>query len=61
MGIGFVGFIFWTNGQMMPLAYLVAGSLGLYTATIFVTYLPVFIASILGLAGLGAVSWFLIS
>jgi len=61
LGIGFLGFIFWTNGQMLPLISLGAGSLGLYTTTIFVTYLPVFVTSALGLAGLGAVSWFLIS
>lgn len=61
LGVGFVGFIFWTNGQIIPLIYLAAGSLGMYTATIFVTYLPVLAASVLGLAGLGAVSWFLIS
>lgn len=61
LGIGFIGFIFWTQGHVTPLLYLVAGSFGLYTATIFVTYMPVFVASALGLAGLGAVSWFLIS
>ena len=61
LGLGFIGFIFWTNGQVMPLLYLGAGSLGLYTCTIFVSYMPVFLAAALGLAGLGAVSWFLIS
>lgn len=61
LGLGFIGFIFWTNGQVMPLMFLAGGSLGLYTSTIFVTYMPVFLASALGLAGLGAVSWFLIS
>ena len=61
LGLGFIGFIFWTNGQVMPFIYLAGGSLGLYTSTIFVTYMPVFLAAGLGLAGLGAVSWFLIS
>ena len=61
LGLGFIGFIFWTNGQVMPLLYLAGGSLGLYTCTIFVSYMPVFMAAALGLAGLGAVSWFLIS
>jgi len=60
-GLGFVGFIFWIHGQMMPLFTLAAGSFGLYMSTIFVNYLPVFLASALGLAGLGAVAWFLIS
>jgi hypothetical protein len=61
LGLGFVGFIFWIHGQMMPLLALTAGSFGLYLATIFVSYLPVFMAALLGLAGLAAVSWFLIS
>ena len=61
LGVGFIGFIFWINGQIMPLIFLAAGSVGLYTATIFVSYLPVIAAAVLGLAGLGAVSWFLIS
>jgi hypothetical protein len=61
LGVGFIGFIFWINGQITPLIFLAGGSLGLYTATIFVSYMPVFVASALGLAGLGAVSWFLIS
>jgi hypothetical protein len=61
LGLGFIGFIFWTQGHVTPLLALAGGSLGLYTSTIFVTYLPVFMAAALGLAGLGAVSWFLIS
>jgi hypothetical protein len=61
LGLGFVGFIFWTHGQFAPLLFLAAGSFGLYTSTILVSYLPVFMAAALGLAGLGAVSWFLIS
>jgi hypothetical protein len=61
MGLGYVGFIFWTHGQLTPLLFLAGGSVGLYTATIFVSYIPVFLAAALGLAGLGAVSWFLIS
>jgi len=60
-GLGFIGFIFWTQGNVTPLLYLAGGSLGLYTSTIFVSYMPVFIAAALGLAGLGAVAWFLIS
>lgn len=60
-GLGFVGFIFWINGQMMPLFTLAGGSFGLYLSTIFVSYLPVLLAAALGLAGLGAVAWFLIS
>ena len=61
LGVGFIGFIFWTHGHVTPLLFLAGGSFGLYTSTIFVSYLPVMMAAMLGLAGLGAVSWFLIS
>jgi hypothetical protein len=61
LGLGFVGFIFYIHGQMTPLLALAGGSLGLYLATVCITYLPVFIAAMLGLAGFAAVSWFLIS
>lgn len=61
LGVGFIGFIFWTQGQVTPLLYLAAGSAGLYTSTIFVSYMPVFIAGALGLAGLGGVAWHLLS
>src|SRR5665647_58717 len=39
MGLGYVGFIFWTHGQLTPLLFLAGGSVGLYTATIFVRYI----------------------
>ncbi|MEO6873757.1 MAG: GYF domain-containing protein [Opitutaceae bacterium] len=64
LGIGFIGFIFWTqpdSHSITPLIYLGAGSLGLYLTTIFISYLPVFASAALGIAGMGALSWFLIS
>jgi hypothetical protein len=61
LGIGYVGFIFWTQGQVTPLLYLAVGSVGLYTSTIFVAYMPVFVAAAVGLAGLGGVAWHLLS
>jgi len=60
-GFGFVGFFFWTGGHPMPLLALAGGSLGLYLCTIFVSYLPVFLSAALGLAGIGAISWYLMS
>ena len=61
LGFGFIGFIFWTNGQPLPLLALAGGSFGLYCSTIFVSYLPVFVCAGLGLAGLGSVAWHLLS
>ncbi len=60
LGFGFLGF-FWVHGHPMPLMALAGGSLGLYLCTIFVSYLPVMVFAGLGLCGLGAVSWYLIS
>lgn len=61
LGLGFLGFIFWTHGQAAPLLFLAAGSTGLYLSTVFVTYLPVIIAAVLGVGGFALVSWHLLS
>jgi hypothetical protein len=61
LGFGFLGFMFFVHGQPIPLSALAVGSLGLYLCTVFVSYLPVLVFAAMGLAGLGAVSWFLIS
>jgi hypothetical protein len=62
LGFGFIGFLFWT-GDTSPTAMfaLIVGSIGLYFCTVFVSYLPVIVCALMGLAGLGAVSWMLIS
>jgi hypothetical protein len=57
LGLGFVGFIFWTHGQTVPLLALAAGSVGLYACTVFVSYLPVILAAALGILGFGFVAW----
>lgn len=61
LGLGFLGFIFWTHGQPASLALLCAGSAGLYLSTVFVSFLPVIIAAVAGLGGLGLLAWKLIS
>lgn len=61
LGLGFLGFIFWTHGQVVPFLALCAGSAGLYLCTIFVSYLPVAIAAGLSLAGMAYVTWQLLS
>ncbi len=61
LGLGFLGFIFWVHGQPMPILALAGGSLGLYVSTVFVSYAPVLFFGALGIVGLGAVSWFLLS
>jgi hypothetical protein len=61
LGLGFLGFIFWTHGQTVPLMALGAGCVGLYASTIFVSYLPVIIAAALGIVGFAFVGWHLFS
>ncbi len=61
LGLGFIGFLLGVEGHSMDLLALAGGSLGLYLCTIFVSYLPVLTFAALGLAGLGAVSWHLMS
>ncbi len=61
LGLGFVGFFFWVHGHPLPVIALAAGLFGLYCCTIFVRYLPVLVFAGLGLCGIGAVSWHLMS
>lgn len=61
LGLGFLGFIFWTHGQALPLLALVGASTGLYLCTVFVSYLPVIISAALGAAGFAFVAWRLLS
>lgn len=61
LGLGFLGFIFWTHGQTLPFLALVAGSAGLYVSTIVVSLLPALIAAIAAVGGFALVSWHLLS
>jgi len=60
LGLGFLGFVFWTRGEHTPLLAALAGSVGLYMCTVFVSYLPIAIGLGLGLAGMGGLAYFLI-
>lgn len=60
-GLGLFGFIFFAQGLPLPLLAEVAGSAGLYFATVWVDMLPVVVASALGLAGTAGAAYFLLS
>ena len=51
-GLGFLGFLFLTQGQLTPLIAVAAGSAGLYFCTIFLSYIPLVVAALLGLGGM---------
>jgi hypothetical protein len=56
-GFGFIGLTYWTMGVHVPLLVVAAGSAGLYLCTIFVSYMPIGIAALLGIAGMGGFAW----
>ena len=60
-GLGLFGFMFFVQGYHAPLIALLVGSLGLYLSTVFLSMLPVVLAFGAGIAGLGAVAYFLLS
>lgn len=51
-GLGFLGFLFMTQGQLTPMIAVAAGSVGLYFSTIFLSYIPLGVAALLGLGGM---------
>jgi hypothetical protein len=55
-GLGFLGFIFWSQGDTTPILALVAGSAGLYFSTIFVNYVPLATALLAGIGGMVALA-----
>jgi len=50
-GFGFLGFLFWTQGEPSALLAAAATSVGLYFSTIVLSYVPLAIAAVLGLGG----------
>lgn len=55
-GLGFLGFILWSQGDTTAITALAAGSAGLYFSTIFVNYLPLAVALLAGLGGMAALA-----
>jgi hypothetical protein len=52
-GLGFLGFLFLTQGQFTPMIGVAAGATGLYFCTIFLSYIPLAVAAVIGLGGMG--------
>ncbi len=51
-GLGLLGFLFAAQGDFHAVVPLLAGSLGLYFCTIFVSYLPLAVALLAGIGGM---------
>lgn len=60
VGLGFLGFIFYTQGLTLPMLAAVGGSAGLYLSTICTSMGSVLIIALVGLAGMAGVAWQLI-
>lgn len=55
-GLGFLGFILWTQGNPTAIVALAAGSAGLYFSTIFLSYVPLGVALLAGIGGMAALA-----
>lgn len=51
-GLGFLGFLFWVNGQPTAFVAVAAGSAGLYFSTIFLSVIPLLIAALAAVGGM---------
>ena len=59
-GLGFLGLLYWLQDQPQIAFLIVGGSVGLYFCTVVVSYLPVFLSAVLGLAGIGGFAYFML-
>lgn len=60
LGLGFLGFVFFTQGASIPLLAVMAGSLGLYLCTVTVSLSVVMVTALIGIAGMAGVAYQLI-
>jgi hypothetical protein len=60
LGIGFLGILFWCQGEVVPIATMAAGAVGLYLSTIFVSYITLALASGVGLVGMMAFAYYML-
>jgi uncharacterized protein DUF4339 len=61
LAIGFLGLIFWSQGQVVPLFALAAGSIGIYLTTVFVSYVGLGLSVGLGLAGMTGFAYYMLT
>ena len=57
LGFGLMGFIYYVQGMPTALMAVAAGSAGLYLCTVFVTLVPVILAVVAGVGGMGMLAW----
>ena len=60
-GLGFLGLLFWSQDHPHVALAIAAGSVGMYFCTVFLSYVPVITAALLGLAGIGGFAFFMLT
>jgi hypothetical protein len=60
-GFGFLGVLFWIQDRPEVVLTVAASSLGMYFCTIFMNYMPVIAAALIGLAGIGGFAYFMLT
>ena len=60
IGLGFMGFIYYVQGLQTHMGAAIAGCLGLYMCTVFLSYAPMLLAWVLGVGGMGGLAYMLI-
>lgn len=61
LGLGFLGFLFWTQGASHLVLLALAAAVGLYCCTVLLRLGPVLLFAVLGLLGTGGLAWHLLS
>lgn len=59
-GLGFIGFILWSQGDVVPMIALAVASVGMYFCTIFVSYVPLAVAIAAGFTGMAGFAYFML-
>ena len=57
LGLGLMGFMFYAQSMPTALMAAAAGSAGLYLCTVFVHMIPVIVAALAGIGGMGMLAW----
>jgi hypothetical protein len=61
LGLGLMGFMFYTQGLSLPLLQVTVGCIGLYLCTLLVSLIPAIIAAAAAVLGMGTLTWYLLS
>lgn len=61
LGLGFVGFMFYTQGLETPLLAALLGSIGLYLCTLVTDLLLALLVGLAAIVGMGAMTYYLLS